>query len=95
MVSKNDDSYVALRVAEEANPVLHRETAAREWRSYLEVDCNHTNILEASVSLDPTYYEKVTELASAHYENSDHTKGETGPTVVSQQGKTSESSVRV
>jgi len=88
--SKNDDSYVALRVAEEANPVLHRETANREWRSYQPVDCNRTNsgVLDASVSLDPNLDEKVIGSASAYYEKSDHTKGETGPTVISQQGNT-------
>jgi hypothetical protein len=88
--SKNDDSYIALRVAEEANPVLHTETTKREWRSYQEVGCNHTNsnVLDASVSLDPAFYERVTGAASAYYEKSDHTKGETGPTVMSQQGNT-------
>lgn len=88
--SNNDDSYVALRVAEEANPVLHAKNLKRDYRSYQEVGCNHTNsgVLDASVSLDPQYFEKVTGAAAAHYEGSDHTKGETGPTIVSQQGNT-------
>lgn len=88
--SSNDDSYVALRVAEDANPVLKTESLNRDWRSYQEVGCNRTNsgILDASVSLDPNFFEKVVGSAAAHYEGSDHTKGETGPTVISQQGNT-------
>lgn len=88
--STDDDSYIALRVAEEANPVLRTENTTRDYRSYQPVDCNHTNsgVLDASVTLNPTLYESVTGAPSAHYENSDHTKGETGPTVVSYQGNT-------
>lgn len=88
--SSNDDSYIALRVAEEANPVLRTENTTRDYRSYQPVDCNHTNsgVLDASVPLTPSLYERVTGPPAAHYENSDHTKGETGPTVVSYQANT-------
>jgi pimeloyl-ACP methyl ester carboxylesterase len=90
--STNDDSYIALRVAEEANPVLRAETTTRDWRSYQAVDCNHTNsnVLEASVSLDPTYHERVTDKPTARYEGSDHIKdaNPNPPAVLSYQGNT-------
>ena len=88
--SSNDDSYVALRVAEDANPVLRKESTTRNWSSYQAVDCSHTNsgALDASVSLDANLYEKVAGPASAQYQGSDHIKDATGPTVVSQQGNT-------
>jgi len=88
--SSNDDSYVALRVAEDANPVLRTENASRNWTSYQQVDCSRTNsnTLDASVSLDSHFYEKVVGAATAQYQGSDHIKDATGPTVVSQQGNT-------
>jgi pimeloyl-ACP methyl ester carboxylesterase len=86
----NDDSYVALRVAEEANPVLRTETATRDWRSYQAVDCSHTNsgVLDASVSLDSTVHERVVDKPTARYDGSDHIKDATGPSVLSYQGNT-------
>jgi hypothetical protein len=88
--STNDDAYIALSNAEDEKPVLRTENTTRDWRSYQEVGCNHTNssILDASVSLDPKLYEKVTGAPAAHFEASDHTKGETGPKVLSYQGNT-------
>jgi hypothetical protein len=90
--SSNDDSYVAMRVAEEASPVLRAETTTRDWKSYQAVDCNHTNsnTLEASVSLDPAYHERVTDKPTARYDGSDHIKdiNPNPPAVVSYQGNT-------
>jgi hypothetical protein len=90
--TSNDDSYVALRVAEEASPVLRAETTTRDWKSYQAVDCNHTNsnTLEASVSLDPAYRERVTDKPTARYDGSDHIKdiNPNPPAVLSYQGNT-------
>lgn len=88
--STNDDSYVALRVAEENNPVLRTVTTSKSWSQWLGVDCSHTNsgTLTASVSLDPSLYERVIGAASAQYQNSDHVKDATGPTITGQKDNT-------
>jgi pimeloyl-ACP methyl ester carboxylesterase len=86
--SRNADSYIALRLAAQRNPIaaakpeLRTETVTRRWMSYQPVDCNRTNsqTLTAFVALDPTSNEKIVN-ATPSLENSDKIQGVTGPTL--------------
>jgi len=86
--SRNADSYIALRLATQNNPVAPEkaetvaEAVTRRWISYQQVDCNQTNsqTLTAFVALDPALGEKV-HTASASFENVSNIQGVTGPTL--------------
>jgi pimeloyl-ACP methyl ester carboxylesterase len=94
--SIEDDAYIAVRNAVEANPIApppvktRDEIVTREWRaSGLNVDCNRTNAgrLQASVALDPKFDEKVLSV-SARFEGADNIKDQSGPTVEGAPGPT-------
>jgi pimeloyl-ACP methyl ester carboxylesterase len=94
--SANDDSYVALRNAILANPIAppplltRDESVTREWRAPgLNVDCNRTNAgrLQASVTLDPKFDERVLSV-SARFDGASNIKDQSGPTVEGPPGPT-------
>jgi pimeloyl-ACP methyl ester carboxylesterase len=86
--SRDADSYIALRLAVQNNPVIPEEpgtateTVTRRWMSYQQVDCNRTNsqTLTAFVALDSALRERVL-TASASLENASNVQGATGPTL--------------
>ncbi len=93
--NSNADSYIALRLAVQRNPIVPEKpqigtgTTTRRWTSYQQVDCNKTNskTLTAFVSLDAASNEKIV-TATASLENTANIQGVTGPTLGTISGNT-------